>query len=77
MQTIKISVEKISFGYEFVNDFRSVASITESGYGRYNLIIVGNPAGRVGSLPFAVEVVSGKLESIFGQLGIDVEFVTA
>lgn len=47
MQTIKVSIEPTTNGYEFCNGNTAVARITNNGYGGYNLFAANKPAGAV------------------------------
>ncbi|MBD5178128.1 MAG: hypothetical protein HDT00_00305 [Bacteroidales bacterium] len=77
MQTIKITIEQTATGLEFCNGAISVARITEyknAVQNRFGLCVANKLAGRVDSLAMAVEVVSDKLEALFGSLGLNIEF---
>lgn len=74
MQTIKINIEQTATGYEFCNGTVSVARITTYKNGAFSLMIANKPFGAVGSLAMAVEIVSDKLEALFGSLGLNIEF---
>ena len=74
MQTIKINIEKTAKGYEFCNGSTAVASVKEYTPGEYTLTVNNKRCGLVDSLATAVEIVSDKLDNIFGSLGFNVEF---
>ncbi|MBD5224224.1 MAG: hypothetical protein HDS71_09320 [Bacteroidales bacterium] len=74
MQTIKINIEQSGKGYEFCNGNIAVASIHEYNPGQYTLTVNRKRCGLVDSLAAAVEIVSDKIDDIFGSLGLNVEF---
>lgn len=74
MQTIKINIEQTTKGYEFCNGFTSVASVKEYNPGEYTITVNRKRCGLVDSLAAAVEIVSDKIDDIFGSLGLNVEF---
>ena len=74
MQTIKINIEQAAKGYEFCNGAISVASVKEYKPGEYTLTVNNKRCGMVDTLATAVEIVSDKIDNIFGSLGFNVEF---
>lgn len=77
MQTIKINIEQTANGYEFTNGNTTVASIREYKRGAFNLMAAQKAYGVVDSLAMAFEVLGDKIETLFGALGLNVEFVNA
>ena len=83
MQTIRINIEQTANGYEFTNGAMTVASIRElkanahCNFSRFALMAANAPFGSVDSLPMAFEVLGDKIEALFADLGLNVEFVNA
>ncbi|MDE6649156.1 MAG: hypothetical protein K2K45_04430 [Muribaculaceae bacterium] len=80
MHTIKINIEQTPQGYEFCNGNIAVAQINEikpdryRNFSRFALYVASKPYSSVDSLAMAVEIISDKLEALFGSLGLNVEF---
>lgn len=80
MQTIKINIEQTTHGYEFCNGTIAVARINEikpdkyRNYSRYALHVANKPYTTADTLAMAVELISDKIEALFGSLGLNVEF---